>query len=294
MARIWRLWRRRRIENSCIFSKAFVSKVIKIDMKNKINNQNKKKKSKIKALFKTFLIFIIIFIIFLIFMVIFQWKPIRFTQEQEKYIWNWQWDWISLIINKNSYVIYNKQKDNVTTATNWPMVEIDDDNFKVWVWFIKVNFDINKEPFLDWDQRKMIVDWNELVKVLWESDLKVPEVSELNKLTNDFFTLFNDTVYKDDYESFYNWISKFWQSQISPEELESWLSTTYVVKDKVNFPEIIRNEIIYTIPPFIDENNLLTLEWSYTWDTIIKFQLKFIYEHPEWKIVIFNIGTPKN
>lgn len=235
---------------------------------------------------KKWIIVIWIMILFGIISAIFQPSPVQFTKEQEKYIWEWKWDWITLLIWNNSYINYKKQKGSVSTSISGPIVEFNDNNFKIGIWFFKTTFTINKKPLIEWNQYKMTIDWNKLTRNLTSGELVIPEIGDLKKLTNNFFTLFNNSVFKDDYKLFYNSISKIWQSQTSEEELKK--SFVNVNVNKIDLNEIIKNDIVFTKPPYLDENNLLILEGYYVSKPQLQFILKFIYEYPKWEIVWFN------
>ncbi|NDK08424.1 hypothetical protein EOM39_04215 [Candidatus Gracilibacteria bacterium] len=217
---------------------------------------------------------------------IMQGDPVKFNEEQKKYIGNWQGNGIKLVIRDDSYINYQKQKESVSTSVSGPIVEMNENDFKVGIGFIKSKFVIDKKPYQDGNLWKMTVDGNELSRVTNSYELKIPEVGELNKLTNDFFTLFNNSIYKDDYQTFYDGISKTWQSQTNTDELKKLLASA--TKNKIDLEKIIINEIVYSKPPFLDQNNLLVLEGYYTGEVKLSFSLKFIYEYPNWKLVGFN------
>lgn len=233
---------------------------------------------------KGFIIFGV-FISLVVLSFVMQWNPIEFNEDQKKYIWNWKWDWITLIISDNAYIDYKKQKNSVSTSISGPITEFNDNNFKASILFINSTFNIDKKPFQEWNLWKMTVDWNELSRVTNSYELIIPELWELNKLTNDFFTLFNNSVYKGDYQSFYDWISKAWQSQTSVEDLKNAISPILVYG--INVEDIISNEIVYSKPPFLSQNNLLVIEWYYVGDIKLAFSLNFIYEYPNWKLIWF-------
>lgn len=60
--------------------------------------------------------------------------------------------------------------------------------------------------------------------------------------------------------------------------------------ENINFEQRLDKEIIYFKPPFIDKNNLLILSWYHKlpeWN--FAFELKYIYEYPNWKIIEFRL-----
>ncbi|MDD5770590.1 MAG: hypothetical protein PHE25_06470 [Candidatus Gracilibacteria bacterium] len=246
----------------------------------KSGGQNTKKTGKVGFI----VVGVIVALIVLSF--IMQGDPVKFNEEQKKYIGNWQGDGIILVIRNDAYINYQKQKESVSTSVSGPIVEISDNDFKVGIGFMKSTFEINKKPYQDGNLWKMTVDGNELSRVTNSYELKIPEVGELNKLTNDFFTLFNNSIYKDDYQIFYDGISKTWQAQTNTDELKKLLASA--TKNKIDLEKIIINEIVYSKPPFLDQNNLLVLEGYYTGEVKLSFSLKFIYEYPNWKLVGFN------
>ena len=212
-----------------------------------------------------------------------QWDPVKFNEEQKKYIWNWQWEGIELVIGDGAYIHYKKEKDNMSTSISGPITEINDNEFKVGIWFINTAFVIDKKPYQDWNLWKMIVDWNELSRITNRYELKIPEVWELNKLTNDFVTVFYNSLINDNFELLYNNISKLWQTATSVDELTKMLSRD--IKSWFTIEEIIDNDIVYSKPPYLNESNFLVLEWYYTTTPVFSFRLEFAYEYPNWKIV---------
>ncbi len=238
----------------------------------------------VKKSWKKWLIVFWILISLWILMFIFQWDPVKFNEEQKRFIWNWKWNGIVLLIDADAYLSYEKEQESTSNSIRGPIVEFNENNFKAGIWFMKFNFKIDKKPYQDWNLWKMIIDWNELSRITNSYELKVPEIWELNKLTNDFFVLLNNSVYKGDYQTFYNWISKTWQAQTTPDKLKNILSP--ITEYKIDLEKIWNNEIIYN-PPFLDENSLLILEWYYAGDIGLPFKLKYIYEYPNWKLVWF-------
>ena len=226
-----------------------------------------------KANRKIKFIVIVIFCLFWISMFLFQWKAVEFNENQKKYIWNWKWDWIDLNI-RDWYLDYKKQKWNTTSSVSWPIIKFTEEEFIVWIWFINSNFKIDKKPYKELNLWKMTIDWNNLSRVVSSYELSIPEKKELIKLTNWFTKLFNDSILSNNYELFFNWISKTWQWQASIEYFKKIFPQNNV--KNLNLDNILLRDIIYSKPPYFDENNFLILEWYYLSKPNFHFVYKFI------------------
>lgn len=231
---------------------------------------------------KKLIIILGLLLIWLIFAILMQKDPIIFTEEQKIYIWNWQWEGVSVLIDENAYIQYQIDKNGVYKSLSWPISYLDSNHFKVSIGFITSDFKINQGPYKKENLWKMELDWNKLSKIQSISDLKVPELEELNKLTDNFFISLKKWAQEWTYKVLYENISKLWQSQIDANFFEEMFSNSNI--KNIDFDAMIASELIYLQPPFINEQNLMILEGRYLWEWIWKFKLTFIYEYPNWKI----------
>ena len=234
---------------------------------------------------KIFFITTWIFFLFWALLLIFKSKPIEFTSEQKKYIWNWKGDWVNLIINKNFYIDYKKNKWNFNSSVSWPIISFNKENFSVWFSFLKKTFKIDKTPHKELWLWKMTIDWNKLSKTIDASELSIPQTQELNKLINWFTELFNNSVLKNNHKLLYDWISETWKTQTDVNFFKKTFPESKI--KNVNLDGLINNKIVYSKPPYFDKNNFLVLKWYYLTKPKYNFTYTFVYEYPEWKIAWF-------
>ncbi len=233
-----------------------------------------------KTLF--FLLIVVIVISFLPF----PHTSVKLTDAQENYIWEWEWENVTLLIKENSYLNYRESSEGNKSLISWYITNFGDNNFEVWPFYSKKNLKIDKEPYKEWNLWKIYVNWKELSREIEGEELYIPENYELNNLTNNFFILYNNSVYKNNYKFFYDNLSKKWQDKTSEKELKTLIAPTIVYKVDIN--DIIKKDIVYSKPPYINKDKLLVLEWYYQSTPLLSFVLKFTYEHPDWKIAWFD------
>ncbi len=189
---------------------------------------------------------------------------------------------VTLLIKENSYVSYEENKKLISGF----MTKFEDNTFKVWDFFSKEIFTINKTPYKEENLWKIKINWKELSRKISKQELEIPEELELKKMVNNFFIVFKNSVYKNDYKFFYDNISERRKSKTSQKELESLIAPT--IRYKLPIEEIIEKDIAYNKPPYLDENNLLVLDWYYKSAPLVSFRLHFVYEYPQWKIAWYD------
>lgn len=224
--------------------------------------------------------------------------PVVLTEEQKNYIWEWTSDNMNLTISEGAFVDYEKTSadwDAVksSVSVNWPIIEFSEKAFTVWILFIKTDFVIDEAPYKDWSSWKMKIDWNELSKKInWS--LVVPEVKEIDKLTLDFFELLAVWAEEEDYGKMYSSISKLWEAQIKVEDLNDILKWFIWKHEAIRVS--MKSDLVYYVEPEIAKTwdfEILSYKWYFNDDAKVYFELNYVYEYPNWKLVWLNISPDK-
>lgn len=118
---------------------------------------------------------------------------------------------------------------------------------------------------------------------------QIPPDDELRRLTTDTLLEFNEAIQAQDFTQFHAGVSTLWQRQITPEGLKDAFRA--FADQEVDIAAIGEVAPVFTEPPALDENELLVLEGYYpTHPTQVAFELKYTYEHPEWKLFGISVG----
>jgi hypothetical protein len=89
-------------------------------------------------------------------------KPV--PPEKSAYVGEWQATTMYLLITQDGSVRYKRLKGGASTSVEGPLKAFDGDNFEVGVGPISTTFIVNRAPFQDSEQWKMVVDGVELSK----------------------------------------------------------------------------------------------------------------------------------
>jgi hypothetical protein len=101
---------------------------------------------------------------------------------------------------------------------------------------------------------------------------------------------FNKAIQDKNFDDFHTTISRAWQEQITPEKLKE-VFQSFMAKN-LDISAIKRVDPILTDPPEINSDGLLILKGYYpTRPFKVNFQLKYIYEHPAWKLFGINVNV---
>jgi hypothetical protein len=114
-------------------------------------------------------------------------------------------------------------------------------------------------------------------------ELKTPSDQELRALLLDSLLSFNQAVQAKSFDRFHDQLSLAWQEQITPEKLASVFQE--FTDKEIEIGQLRNLEAIFDKPPAIDANGLLILSGYYlSTPNRVYFTLKYIYEHPSWKL----------
>lgn len=119
---------------------------------------------------------------------------------------------------------------------------------------------------------------------------EVPSDETLAAMISESIWILGDGINKNDLANFYNHIAKIWQRQTDASSLKQ---AFYDFIDKKIDLTIIQGQTpVLSEPPAIDNDGVLRLKGYYaTQPYIINFELGYLYEHPQWRLVAVNIHT---
>jgi hypothetical protein len=118
----------------------------------------------------------------------------------------------------------------------------------------------------------------------------LPRDDAAKRLALDSLLAFNHSVQARSFVSFYQQISRLWQEQIAPEKLDE-IFADFITKE-IDISSIKEVDPILTEAPTIDSDGILILEGYYpTHPAKVYFRLKYIYEHPAWKLLGIKVNV---
>ena len=125
---------------------------------------------------------------------------------------------------------------------------------------------------------------------------EVPDEAQLQAMAKETMLDFNDAIQDEDFSGFYDNISKVWQKETSPEDLEKGFK---VFMDKnADFSQIRKLEADITGTPKIKrELGYKMLNLSGVYDTSplpTKFDLKYVPQGKDWKLSYIRVSTKPN
>ena len=120
----------------------------------------------------------------------------------------------------------------------------------------------------------------------------MPTDEESKTLALETLLAFNRAVAAKSFAGFHRQISRAWQEQISSEKLQEIFAD--FVDKKIDISSIKEVEPILTEPPQIDSNGIFILEGYYPRHPAkVRFRLKYLYEHPAWKLFGIQVNVEK-
>ncbi len=115
------------------------------------------------------------------------------------------------------------------------------------------------------------------------SEKTIPPEEELKKMTNESMLLLAEAINAEDFSEFHAGISRLWQSQMTEEELLEIFKPFTEIDVDLTFVKNL--EPVFSEPPKINEDELLLLKGYYpSKPPIVNFDLKYIYEYPDWEL----------
>ncbi|MBU1693228.1 MAG: hypothetical protein KJ726_04220 [Verrucomicrobia bacterium] len=125
--------------------------------------------------------------------------------------------------------------------------------------------------------------------IVRESDrAEPPPDAELQRLTTEAVAWLAEAVHKNDFTGFHGHISRLWQGQITADELKNVFAS--FVEKKIDLSPLREQTPVFSQKPAVDADGVLALEGYFpAQPNQVFFKLKFIYEHPQWKLMGINV-----
>ena len=90
---------------------------------------------------------------------------IEIPPEKQNYIGEWRSATMELWIGDNGRIEYERQKGSTRTELEAPIQRFEGDDFVAGIWFLSTTFDVQKPPYQEGGEWKMVVDGVELTRV---------------------------------------------------------------------------------------------------------------------------------
>lgn len=121
--------------------------------------------------------------------------------------------------------------------------------------------------------------------------VQAPSITNQKAIAHDAMKTFMLSGKEKSMKRFHNYISKFWRSQITIEQLDEAFGSIYKVKSDLSFLDNITPELEnYSIT----KDGILILTGYFKTDNVtIYFNQKHIYEGTQWKLFGFNYSNKK-
>lgn len=121
----------------------------------------------------------------------------------------------------------------------------------------------------------------------------VPSEAEAKRLALDSLLGFNKALRSKSFDSFYAQTAKLWQAETTPAKLKE-IFQPFIAQD-VNISGIADVEPAFDSKPAVNDDSLLVLKGSYpAKPNQVLFELKYVYEEGDWKLVGINVNLKKN
>ena len=116
----------------------------------------------------------------------------------------------------------------------------------------------------------------------------VPSDEASRKLASDTLRIFAAAVQTKDFTALHKEIAVLWQAEVSPEKLQSMFQE--FIDKNIDLSGVNGVQPVFSDPPALDEHEWLILKGYFpTKPSRVKFDLKYAYEHPNWKLVGLNV-----
>lgn len=125
------------------------------------------------------------------------------------------------------------------------------------------------------------------------SEGEIPSEAELQKMVREDIMAFDKALKDEDFKGFYDRTSKLWQRQTTPEELKKKFQA--FIDGNADLSGVEDLEADFSPDPKIDDSKrikVLEVEGTYpTKPRTSTFELKYIPEEEDWKLISFFVQT---
>jgi hypothetical protein len=132
-------------------------------------------------------------------------------------------------------------------------------------------------------------DWKVQSLVSGVTNKKTPPTDqEAKQLAKDSLLAFNQAVKAKDFTAFHASVAALWKRETTAEKLQA-VFQEFITK-QVDIGGIRDVEPVFDDPPSLDNDERYVLKGYFpTKPSRVKFDLKYTYEHPDWKLVGINV-----
>ena len=117
----------------------------------------------------------------------------------------------------------------------------------------------------------------------------MPSEEEAKALVKNSLSAFNAAVQTKSFADFHKQIALLWQKQVTPQKFEEIFDS--FIKADINIAGIATKEPTFDKPPAVNADGLLELKGFYPMATAkVMFDLAYLYEAPEWKLIKINVN----
>jgi hypothetical protein len=121
----------------------------------------------------------------------------------------------------------------------------------------------------------------------------LPTDAACRKLAMDSVLAFDAVVKTNDCTAFYNRSAKLWQRQTTPEQLKTGFQD--FIDKKFDMAGIRSTQPVFSESPALNKDDRLILKGKFpTKPSVVRFDLKYAYEHPEWKLLSIEVYFAPN
>jgi hypothetical protein len=137
---------------------------------------------------------------------------------------------------------------------------------------------------------KFLIGGDDAGKKKPEESAEIPDKSQLESMTEKSLVSFGRAVKKKDFTAFYEDIAGLWQKQTTPEKLQDAFKDFF--DKEIDLPAAIKGkQPVFNQQPTINSDGVLIIKGYYpTTPNRIVFQLKYLNEEGEWKVVGVNVN----
>jgi hypothetical protein len=120
----------------------------------------------------------------------------------------------------------------------------------------------------------------------------IPPDAEQRQLVRENLLRFNESIASKSFDSFYDSVSRKWQDQLTKGQLQRAFQP--FIDKRVNLAEVAKLDPIWNSAPLLSPDGLLRLSGYYPTEPYrIHFELKFLYELPNWKLFGIDVNLRK-
>jgi hypothetical protein len=116
---------------------------------------------------------------------------------------------------------------------------------------------------------------------------ELPSEAAIKALAQEAIQQFSSGLKQRDFEEFYDYIARHWQSQVSKVRL--YRAFQPFIDQGIDLTDVVNMDPVYDTPPRIDSDGLLVVIGHFDTHPRKAFIMKFIYEMPRWRLFGINV-----